>query len=44
MRLHEQNLTLNEIAEKLGFFDASYFCKMYKRYLKENDKEMLKFM
>lgn len=44
MRLREQNLTLNEIAEKLGFFDASYFCKMYKRYLKENDKEVLEFM
>lgn len=41
MRLQEQNLTLNEIAEKLGFFDASYFCKMYKRYIKENDKEFM---
>ena len=30
-RLYKKNYTLQEIAEKLGYYDASYFSKIYKK-------------
>ena len=31
-QLYQKNYTLQEIAEKVGFSDASYLSKMYKRH------------
>ena len=30
--LESTDMTVYEISEQLGFFDAAYFCKMFKKY------------
>lgn len=45
-RLYSEGATVNEIANELGFFDAGYFSKMYKKssghtLRSESDKDMI---
>ena len=45
-RLYSQGATVNEIANELGFFDAGYFSKMYKKFnghtlRSETDKDII---
>ena len=45
-RLYSEGATVNEIANELGFFDAGYFSKMYKKFnghtiRSESDKDMI---
>jgi AraC-like DNA-binding protein len=30
--IESTNMTVNEIAESLSFFDAAYFCKVFRAY------------
>ena len=45
-RLYSEGATVNEIANELGFFDAGYFSKMYKKFnghtlRSESDKDII---
>ena len=45
-KLYSEGATINEIADELGFFDAGYFSKMYKKsnghtLRSESDKDMI---
>ena len=45
-RLYSEGMTVSEIADELGFFDAGYFSKMYKKnnghsLRSESDKDMI---
>ena len=40
--LEATGMSISEIADKLGFFDAAYFCKVFKRHIGLTPKEYSK--
>ena len=40
--LESTDMTVNEISDKLNFYDAAYFCKVFKKHIGVTPKEYLK--